>query len=194
MGSLILNEGVAVVGLGTEEGGEGFRLFVGGEDFRGAEPSEFVLEAGEIGEFGDGELSGGVVGAGEAPGFAVEKDGGEIVWAGVVEEGEVVNGAGGNDLGDFAFDDFSGLGFGGLLGDGDSFFGADEFGDVALCGVVGDAAHGDAVALGESDVEDSGGDFSVFEKHFVEVTEAVEEKDVSGERPPHGLILGHHGG
>lgn len=38
-------------------------------------------------------------------------EGGEVVWALVVEEGEVVDGAGGEDAGDFSLDEFPGDGF-----------------------------------------------------------------------------------
>ena len=113
---------------------------------------------------------------------------------GVVEEGEVVDGGGGDDLGDFAFDELTGFGFGSLFGEGDAFARFDEFGDVAGGGVVGDAGHGDVVTLGESDVENGGGDFGVLEEHFVEVTQAVEKEDVVGEGATDGLVLSHHGG
>lgn len=47
--------------------------------------------------------------------------GGEVVGFVIGEEGEVVDGAGGEDAGDFSVDEFPGGGFGGLLGDGDAF-------------------------------------------------------------------------
>ena len=143
-----------------------------------------------VGELGDGECTGGMVGAGEAKtGFF-----GEVVVAGVVEESQVVDGGGGNDLGDFALYDLAGLGFGGLLGDGDALVGADEFGDVTLGGVVGNATHGDVVPLGQGDVEDPGGVFGIVEEHFVKVTKSVKEKNVIGQRSPHGHVLSHHRG
>jgi hypothetical protein len=57
---------------------------------------------------------------------------------------------------------------------------------------MGDAAHGNVVALGEGDVQDAGGNLGILEEHLVEVAEPVEEKDILGQRSPHGLILGHH--
>ena len=190
---LVEEEGVAVVGKGAAKVAELLELLVGDEEFGGGEPGEFVLELLAVGELGDGELAGGVVGAGEAPGLLVLEDGGEVVVAAVVEEVEVVDGAGGEDLGDLAIDQLAGDGYGGLLAEGDAFAGLDEFGDVALRGVVGDAAHGDGVAFGEGDVEDAGGDLGVLEEHFVEVAEAVEEEDVVGEGAAQLLILRHHG-
>ena len=119
-------------------------------------------------------------------------DRGEIVVAGVIEEGEVIDGASGNDLGDLAVDEFSGDRFAGLFRDGDALVRSDELGNVALRRVMGDAAHGDVVALGEGDVENAGGNLGIVEEHFVEITEPVEEKDILGQRSPYGLILGHH--
>ena len=152
------------------------------------------LQLAEVGELGDGELAGGVVDAGEAGGFPVAEDGGEVVRALVVEQGVVVDGAGGEDAGDLAVDEFSGDGLGGLLGDGDAFSGLEQAGDVALRGVVGHAAHRGAAAFGEGDVEDRRGGFRVLEEHLVEVAEPVKQDDVGGQGLPHGLVLGHHGG
>lgn len=81
-----------------------------------------------------------------------------------------------------------------MLRYGDAFSGFEEAGDVVLCGVVWDAAHGCAAAFCEGDVHDGRGVFRVLEEHFVEIAEAVEEDDVGGEAFPHGEVLGHHGG
>lgn len=121
-----------------------------------------------------------MVDGGEAVAFADFREGGEVVRTFIVEEGEVVDGAGGEDARDFAFDDFPGLGCGGLLGDGDAFAGFEEAGDVILRGVVGDATHRGAATLGEGDVHDGSGVFRILEEHFVEIAEAVEEDDVGG--------------
>ena len=121
-------------------------------------------------------------------------DGGEVVRALVVEQRLVVDGAGGEDAGDLAGDEFSGDGFGRLLGDGDAFSGLEQAGDVALRRVIRNPAHRGAAALGEGDVHDRRGGFRVVEEHFVKVAEAVKQDDVGGQRPAHGLVLGHHGG
>jgi hypothetical protein len=194
VGGLVKEEGVAVVGLAAAEPAELRELFVGDEKFGGGEAGEFVFELLAIGELGDGEFAGGVVGAGETPRLFVLEDGGEVVVLAVVEEVEIVDGAGGKDLGDLAFDELAGDGDGGLLAEGDAFAGLNELGDVPLRGVMRDAAHGDGVAFGEGDVEDGGGDFGVLEEHFVEITKAVEEEDVVGEGAAQFLILRHHGG
>lgn len=59
--------------------------------------------------------------------------------------------------------------------------------------MVGDSAHGGGAALGEGYVHDGRGGLGVFEEHFVEVAEPVEEDDVSREAFPHGEVLSHHG-
>ena len=134
-----------------------------------------------------------MVDGGEAVAGFGFREGGEVVRALVVEEGEIVDGAGGEDAGDLALDEFPGDGLGGLLGDGDAFPGLEQAGDVVLRGVVGDAAHGCAAAFREGDVEDGRGGFRVLEEHLVEVAEAVKEDDVGGQAFPHGEVLGHHG-
>ena len=192
---LVEEEGPWFEGGGTVEGGEFAGLVFAVEEFGGLEAAEFVEEFVEGGEFGGAEFAGGVVGEGEAEGFgAGAEDGGEVVVAPAFEHVEVDDGACGDDLGDFAFDEFTGDGFGGLFGDGDAAAAFDESGDVAFGGVEGDAAHGDVVAFGEGEVEDGGRGFGVFEEHFVEVAEPVEEDDVGRQGPPDGVVLLHHGG
>ena len=143
-----------------------------------AEADEFVAELAEVGELRDGKLAGGVIDAGQSEHFAMAADGGEVVRALVVQQGEVVDGAGGEDAGDFPFDEFAGFRFGRLLGDGDAFAGLEEPGEVTLRGMIGHAAHGSAAAFGEGHVEDRRGGFRVLEKHFVKVPEPVEQDHV----------------
>jgi len=71
----------------------------------------------------------------------------------LVEQVEVADGAGGDDARHFAFDQFAGCGLALLLDDGDALTGFDKFADVSFGGVVRDAAHQHAVALGEGDAE-----------------------------------------
>ncbi len=107
----------------------------------------------------------------------------EIVLTGV-ENGDVGGSAGSYDAGDFAADEFfAGAGLFHLLADGDFETGADEAGDVAVGGVIRDAAHGYgltffAIAGGEGDLEFARGDDGVFVEEFVEVAEAEEEEGV----------------
>ena len=134
-----------------------------------------------------------MVGTGETDGFTHLIDGGDIVVLSVVKESEIIDCSGGNDLGDFAFNDFPRLGFGGLFCEGDTFSRLDEFGDVALGCVMRHATHRDIMAFGQGDIEEGRCCFGVFEKHFVKITESVKKKNVIGQRTPYFLILSHHG-
>ena len=191
-GGVLGEEGVAFVDHAVGECSELGGLVIGDEELGGGNAGDLVGELAVVRELGDGELTGGVIDTGEAGGFPVAEDGGEVVRALVVEQLEIVDGAGGEDAGDLALDEFPGCGIGRLLGDGDAFPGLEQAGDVALGGVVGNAAHGGAAALGEGDVHDGRGGFGVLEEHLVEVAEPVEEDHVRRQGFPHGLVLGHH--
>src|SRR2546430_16152752 len=113
------------------------------------------------GEFGGLEFAGGEIDVGEAYGRAGRMfgDGGqEIIFAGV-ENGDVGGGAGGDDADNFATNKFlAGAGLLHLIADGDFEAGADAAGDVAVSGVVRNAAHGDglaffAIAGGQGDLQ-----------------------------------------
>ena len=164
---------------------------------------QFVAESflrARAGEFGGLEFAGGEIDEGEADGLGggVLGDGGEeIIFAGV-EDGDVGGGARGDDAGDFAADEFfAGAGLFHLFADGDFEAGADEAGDVAVGGVIGNAAHGDglaffAIAGGEGDLEFAGGDDGVFVEEFVEVAETEEEEGVGVARFDRVVLL-HEG-
>lgn len=166
----------------------------GGEDgFGGADAFEFAVEGGGIGEFGDAEGGGGEIDEGEAEAGADAGDGGEVVMTFRGEEAFVGVGAGAEDLGDGALDEFARAGFLDLVADGDLASGLEEAGDVGLGGMIGQAAHGDALALGEGEVEEGGAGFGIFEEEFVEVAEAEEEEGVAGHFAADAKVLGHHG-
>lgn len=103
-------------------------------------------------------------------------------------------GAWGEDAGDLAFDEFTGLCRFDLVADSDFFSCTEEFIDIVFAGVVGDAGHGHAVAGGEGDAHDGGGFFGVFEEEFIEVAEAEEEEGIWEEFGAYLEILLHHGG
>ena len=191
---LLVEEGVAVVAEGlAADAAELVQLLVAVEDFGGGDALQFVFEGGPAVELGEPELAGGVVGEGEAEASFCVVEGGEVVALALVEQVDVADRAGADDLGDLALDDLSGARFGGLFGDGDAFAGFDEFADVAFGGVVGDAAHGHAVAFGEGDADEWGGDLGVFLKDLVKVAEAKKQNDVIREVVPDGGVLFHHG-
>ncbi len=190
---LIEQKGVAVVGQGMAQAAEFLELFVGNEEFGRGEAGQLVFELLAVGKLRDRELAGGVIDHRQAEATAVHAHRGEVIVAAVVEEGEVVDGAGRDDLADLALHDLAGDRLGGLLRDGDSPAGLDEFRNVVLGGVMGDPAHGDAAALGEGHVEKAGRFPGVLEEHLVEIPEPEEEEDVGGKGAAHRLILRHHG-
>lgn len=100
----------------------------------------------------------------------------------------------GDDSDHFAPDEPLGeLGILGLFGDGDSVAGGDEPVDVVLARVVGDAGHGDSLALSEGDLELPGDQLGVVVERFIEVAHSEEEEGSFGlffATAP----LGHHGG
>ena len=82
-----------------------------------------------------------------------------------------------------------------MLADGHFVAGANEAGDVGLRGVVGDAAHGNGLALlaiarSEGDLKLAGGDDRVFVEKLVKIAEA-EEKQGLGMLPLDGVVLLH---
>ena len=187
-------ESVAFIDEAVREFSKLSGLVIRDEKLGRGNAGELVFEQAEICKFRDRELAGGMVDTGEPDGFSMAENGGEVVWALVVEEFEVVDGAGGQNTGNLPGNEFSGDGLGRLLGDGNAFPCLEQAGDVALRGVVGDAAHGGATTFGEGDVHDRRGVFCVVEEHLVEVAETVEKDHVGRQGFPHGLVLGHHRG
>ena len=171
------------------------------QGFARAEELEFVAEgflcvgAGKFGglEFASGEIHDGE--ADEGGGGILRDSGKEIVFASV-EDGNVGGGAGSDDAGDLAANEFfAGARLLHLLADSDLEAGADEPGDVGVHGVIRNAAHGDrlalfAIARGESDLELARGDHGVFIEKFVEIAETEEEEGVGIARLD-GVVLLH---
>ena len=171
---------------------------------------------GEAGQLVDGLLHG--MGAGETGGVkgarghvaeaqaedAVPAIGtGEIVVAPLVQHGAFGDGAGGDNAGDVPFDQTFGRGrVFHLLTDGHLVALGHQTGNVALAGVVGNAAHGNpvgivlglgAVPAGEGQVQFPGSGAGIFVEHLVEVAETEKENAVRMivfDLP----VLLHHGG
>ena len=121
-------------------------------------------------KLGHGEFTGRVVGIGEAYLFARLINGGDVVVARIVKQGDVSYGACRDDLGDFSFDDLAGLRLCCLLCNSDSFACFDEFGDIALGCVVRHTTHRDVIAFCQSDVQNAGRGLGIIKKHLIEVT------------------------
>ncbi len=77
--------------------------------------------------------------------------------------------AGREDLRDVAFDELAGLGVLELVADGDFAAGAQESRDVAVGGVMRQAAHGDRLPPREREVEQARTLDRVVEEHLVEI-------------------------
>lgn len=89
-------------------------------------------------------------------------------------------GAGGDDAGEFALNEFAGLGGFDLFADGDFDALVEEFLNIVIGGVVGDAGHGHAVAIGEGNAEVLGAAFGVLIEDFVEIPKPEKEKGIHG--------------
>src|SRR5260370_14802922 len=115
-----------------------------------------------------------------------------------VEHGYVRSRAGGDDADDFAADDlFAGAGLLHLVADGDLESGADEARDVAVSGVIGNAAHRNrlalfAIARGQRNLQFARGQQRVFVEEFVEIAEAEEQQRVRVARFDRVVLL-HQG-
>ena len=139
----------------------------------------------------------------EFAGGEVEPGGLEVVFAEVKGEEEMVAlrfdlavgeaGTGRDDAGEFAFDEFAGGGRFDLVADGDLDALIEEFLDVIIGGVVGDACHGHPVAIGESDAEVLGAAFGVLIKDFIEIPKAKQKEGIVRELGTHLVPLLHHG-
>lgn len=121
-------------------------------------------------------------------------DGGEVVGPVCIQITAIRHRAGADDFGDLTWHEFAGHRICRLLTDGHTSARADEPGDVALRCMMRHAAHGDAVALRECDVEDACCGLRVFEEHLVEVAKAEQEQHIRWQLPPHGEVLLHHRG
>ena len=144
---------------------------------------ERVLWLGSA-ELGAGELAGSDIGVGKADGVAAEDGGGEVVVALGGQHSRVDDGARGDDADHLALDQpLRERGIAHLLADGNAIALADQPGDVALGGVVGDARHRGAfapspVAPGQRQLQLAGGQLGVAVEHLVEVAHAKEDDGV----------------
>jgi len=163
------------------------------DDLGGMHASEFVGELLGVAKLGNFEIAGGQVNEREAEAAGVGAEGGKEVVAGGVEELAVEVRAGAEDLGDVAVDEFARLGFFELVADGDFTSVFEESADVVFGGVVRDAAHGDAVAGGEREVEKPGDGLGVVKKHLVEIAETEQQERVGRNLVFDAAVLLHHG-
>lgn len=164
------------------------------EEFGGIEGGEDGEEVGDRRIGRDFEFAGGEIEPGGVEAVFVEGKRAEVVIARGVE---LVGGEGGSrrkDTRELAADEFAGFGGFGLVAEGDFFTGGEEFGDVVVDGVRGEAGHRMVLALREREAEQARGDDGVIEEEFEEIAEAEEQQGVAREATLHLEILLHHRG
>ena len=160
----------------TERGG-----FHRMHDLGGAQAFQFREERSFRFDFRGEKITGGQVDEREAEGFSVRDDSGKKVVPLRDEHSFIEVRAGRKDLRDLAVHEFAGFGFLGLFADGNLATGLEQAADVIVGRVKGQAAHGDAVAGGEREVDQRRSFLGVLEKHFVEIAEAEKQKRVLGQ-------------
>jgi hypothetical protein len=163
-------------------------------DFGGAQAFQFGEQRGVVFQFGGQEIAGGQVHQRQAEDFSRRDNGGEKIVPLGHEHALVEMRAGGEDLGDLALDELAGPGFLELLADGDLATGFEDAGDVIVGGVVRQAAHGDAVARGQRQVEQLRAGLGVLEKHLVKIPQPEQQQRILGQFALDAAILRHHGG
>ena len=172
----------------------------------GGEAAQLVAQVRQplgAGKGGGVSLAGGDVADAQRGVLLIQKHTGAEVAAAGLQAGAVDDGAGGDHTDDVPLHQALGLGrVLGLLADGHLVALGDEPGDVAVGGVVGDAAHGDAllrrlglvlVTGGEGQLQLPGGGAGIVAEHLVEIAQAEKENGIRVV----GLdfqILAHHGG
>ena len=143
------------------------------------------------------EAAAGDLEPGQADALALGRDRHQQVIAAGVEQGFVVEGAGGDDTHHLAFHRSLGGGrVADLFTDRHRLAGADQACQVALGAVIGNAGHGNRLAgglpaLGQGNVEGRGGALGVLVEQLVEVPHAVEQQHL-GVLALDPQVLGHH--
>jgi hypothetical protein len=122
-----------------------------------------------------------------------EADGDEIVVGALVEEILLHRRARGNHLDDVALhDSLARARVGELLAHGYPLALLEQAGDVRPRRVIGNAAHGHALAVRKREVEEGAGLAGILEEHLVEIAEPEEEDRVAVPRLDRPVLI-HHG-
>lgn len=170
------------------------QALLGNDDFLRIDGGEDREEVFNMFFGGENEFAGGEVHPGGADLGSVEIESEDVAVFFGLDLAGFDGGAGGDDAGEGAFDQFPGLGGFNLFAEGDFLPGGEDFGDVALGGVVRDAGHRVIVAAGQGDAEDAGSENGIFVKQLVEITQAEEEEGVGRQVFPYRHVLLHHRG
>jgi len=161
-------------------------------NFRRSDAFQLGEQRGVGFDLGGEEIAGGQVHEHEAEAFCGGANGGQEIVAVGGEQPFVEVRARRKDLGDLAFDELAGAGFFELVANGDLASGAEQPPDVGGGGVVGQTAHGHAVAAGEREVEQLRADLRVLEEHLVKIAKAKQQESVPGQLALDAAILRHH--
>ena len=155
--------------------------FGGDEDFARTDAFEKSRQFEEV-YFGSAELAGRDIDVRKSRPCTVARNGGEVVVFVGAEKMRVGGGAGRDDPGDFAPNEFfAGRGFFDLIADSDAISAPDQARDIAFGRMIRHAAHwyGGAfffVAGGEGDFQLARGQNRVVEEELIEVAEAIHQQ------------------
>ncbi len=144
----------------------------------GSEPGQFV-EQTIAGNVGSVKGAGRKLDPGDADsGPRVRRKGGKVIGLTWVEQIVLGESAGSDDARNLSTDQSLGQSWIlDLVADGDAVSGAEEVAQVGVEGLDGKPGHRDrAVAAGERQPEDAGGEFGVLKKQLVEVAHAEQQE------------------
>ena len=153
------------------------------EQLRRIQARQLFAQRAPAGQGGRGEFAGGDVGVGQPDALVVKDDGGEKVVLPGVQHARFDDRTGGKDAHHLARHQTVDRCGADLLAEGDLVAAGDQFGDIPFGRMVGNAAHGDPLALGngapgEDQVQLAGRHVRVIVEHFVEVAQAKEDDGV----------------
>ena len=192
---LLVEKGVAVARDHAAELAELPGLLLGDEHLGGLDAGEFIGERGVVGQFGDAEIAGREIDEGEPePAFRPGVDRGEEVVPFRIEQVQVRDRAGADDVRDFALHDLPFHRLADLIADGHAPPRLEQSSDVILRRVMRDAAHRHEVPFGQRHVENGRRLLRVLEKHLVEIPQPKQQQRIRRQRPADALVLLHHRG
>lgn len=174
--------------------GKALLLLVADQELGRINAGQLVQQQVHVLELGYGKLPRGMVHACQAELLLVLIQGHDVIVAGGIQQIHIRQSPRGNDTGQFPFHQLSGLGQCGLLRNGDAASFLHQPPDIAFRAVMGDAAHRNAVALGQCQPQKGGRILGVLKKHLVKIPHAEEQQDVFRQPVLHAKILLHHRG
>ena len=161
--------------------------------FRRLHAFQFIRQLTRVGEFSHLEFSGGVIDECEPQPPALTIYRRKVVGPVAVEQVQVINRACAEDLSNLTRHQFARHGLGRLLGDGDTLATLDQLGDIALRGMIGNAAHRDAAALGQGHIENRRGRLRILEEHLIKIAQPVKQQHIRRQLATNREVLLHHG-